>query len=48
MKHYEMKLLSFSCMAMGVLAMPVPGQVALLIPARRASRVPSFVTACSA
>jgi len=43
MKHYEMAHLPLSCVAMGALAMLVLGQVAVLVPARRASNVPPVV-----
>jgi putative ABC transport system permease protein len=43
MKHYEMMHLPLFYVAMGVLAMLVLGQVAVLMPARRASNVPPVV-----
>lgn len=48
MKHYEMDHLSPLYVALGVLAMLVLGQAAVLLPARRASRVPPIVAARSA
>jgi len=45
MKHYEMDHLSPLYVALGVLAMVVLGQTAVLLPARRASRVPPIVAA---
>ncbi|EIM01136.1 ABC transporter permease [Rhodanobacter denitrificans] len=43
MKHYEMMHLPVFYVAMGVLAMLVLGQAAVLMPARRASNVPPVV-----
>jgi putative ABC transport system permease protein len=43
MKHYEMMHLPLFYVAMGVLAMLLLGQAAVLVPARRASNVPPVV-----
>ena len=43
MKHYEMMHLPLFYVAIGVLAMLVLGQAAVLMPARRASKVPPIV-----
>jgi putative ABC transport system permease protein len=43
MKHYEMMHLPLLYVAIGVLAMLVLGQAAVLVPARRASNVPPVV-----
>jgi hypothetical protein len=48
MRHYEMMRLPPFYVAIGVLAMLVLGQAAVLVPARRASNVPPFVAARSA
>lgn len=47
MRHYEMMPLPPFYVAVGVVAMLVLGQTAVLIPARRASNVPPFVAARS-
>jgi putative ABC transport system permease protein len=47
MRHYEMMPLPPFYVAMGVAAMLVLGQAAVLVPARRASNVPPFVAARS-
>ena len=43
MTHYEMTRLPVPCVALGILVMLVLGQAAVLVPARRASRVPPVV-----
>ena len=43
MKHYEMTHLPLVYVAIGVLAMLLLGQAAVLVPARRASNVPPVV-----
>lgn len=43
MTHVEMARLPTPCVALGVLVMLVLGQAAVLVPARRASRVPPVV-----
>jgi putative ABC transport system permease protein len=48
MRHYEMMRLPPFYVAIGVVAMLVLGQAAVLVPARRASNVPPFVAARSA
>jgi putative ABC transport system permease protein len=48
MRHYEMMPLPPFYVAIGVVAMLVLGQAAVLVPARRASNVPPFVAARSA
>jgi putative ABC transport system permease protein len=48
MRHYEMMPLPPFYVAIGVIAMLVLGQAAVLVPARRASNVPPFVAARSA
>ena len=48
MSHYEMMPLPPFYVAIGVVAMLVLGQAAVLVPARRASNVPPFVAARSA
>ena len=48
MTHYEMTRLPVPCVALGVLVMLVLGQAAVLVPARRASRVPPVVATRSA
>jgi putative ABC transport system permease protein len=48
MSHYEMMPLRPFYVAIGVVAMLVLGQAAVLLPARRASNVPPFVAARSA
>jgi putative ABC transport system permease protein len=47
MRHYEMMRLPPFYVAIGVVAMLVLGQAAVLVPARRASNVPPFVAARS-
>ncbi len=47
MRHYEMMRLPPFYVALGVVAMLVLGQAAVLVPARRASNVPPFVAARS-
>ena len=47
MRHYEMMPLPPFYVAIGVVAMLVLGQAAVLVPARRASNVPPFVAARS-
>jgi putative ABC transport system permease protein len=47
MRHYEMMRLPPFYMVIGVVAMLVLGQAAVLVPARRASNVPPFVAARS-
>jgi putative ABC transport system permease protein len=47
MRHYEMMPLPPFYVAVGVVAMLVLGQTAVLVPARRASNVPPFVAARS-
>jgi putative ABC transport system permease protein len=47
MRHYEMMRLPPLYVAIGILAMLVLGQAAVLVPARRASNVPPFVAARS-
>jgi putative ABC transport system permease protein len=47
MRHYEMMRLPPFYVALGVAAMLVLGQAAVLVPARRASNVPPFVAARS-
>jgi len=47
MSHYEMMRLPPFYVALGVVAMLVLGQAAVLVPARRASNVPPFVAARS-
>jgi putative ABC transport system permease protein len=47
MRHYEMMRLPPFYVAIGILAMLVLGQAAVLVPARRASNVPPFVAARS-
>jgi putative ABC transport system permease protein len=47
MRHYEMMRLPPFYMVVGVVAMLVLGQAAVLVPARRASNVPPFVAARS-
>ena len=47
MRHYEMMRLPPFYVAVGVVAMLVLGQAAVLVPARRASNVPPFVAARS-
>jgi putative ABC transport system permease protein len=47
MRHYEMMPLPPFYVAVGVVAMLVLGQAAVLVPARRASNVPPFVAARS-
>jgi putative ABC transport system permease protein len=47
MRHYEMTRLPPFYVALGVVAMLVLGQAAVLVPARRASNVPPFVAARS-
>jgi putative ABC transport system permease protein len=47
MRHYEMMPLPPFYMVIGVVAMLVLGQAAVLVPARRASNVPPFVAARS-
>jgi putative ABC transport system permease protein len=48
MRHYEMMRLPPVCVAIGVVAMLVLGQAAVLVPARRASNVPPIVATRSA
>jgi putative ABC transport system permease protein len=48
MKHYEMMPLPPFYVGIGVVAMLLLGQAAVLVPARRASNVPPFVAARSA
>jgi len=48
MRHYEMMRLPPFYVGLGVVAMLVLGQAAVLVPARRASNVPPFVAARSA
>ena len=48
MRHYEMMPLPPFYVGLGVVAMLVLGQAAVLVPARRASNVPPFVAARSA
>jgi putative ABC transport system permease protein len=47
MRHYEMMRLPPFYVGLGVVAMLVLGQAAVLVPARRASNVPPFVAARS-
>jgi putative ABC transport system permease protein len=47
MRHYEMMRLPPFYVAIGIVAMLIVGQAAVLVPARRASNVPPFVAARS-